>query len=142
VEQPPFSSTQKLGPDGKRKWRLVVDFRKLSEKTLGDAYPLSDITELLNQLGQSKYLTCLDMLMVCHQIELAPGEGPKSAFSTYQGHWEYRRLPFELKTVPATFKKTKNSVLSGLAGMRCSCIWTMSSMPHRWRIIIPNYERC
>ena len=28
---------KKVGPDGKRKWRLVVDFRKLNEKTIGDA---------------------------------------------------------------------------------------------------------
>jgi hypothetical protein len=36
---------QKVGPYGKRKWRLVVDFHKLDEKTVGDAYPLPDITE-------------------------------------------------------------------------------------------------
>jgi hypothetical protein len=28
---------KKVGPDGKRKWRLVVDFHKLNEKTVGDA---------------------------------------------------------------------------------------------------------
>jgi len=88
---------KKVGPDEKRKWRLVVDFRKLNEKTFGDAYPLPDITEILEQLGQSKYFTCLDMVMGYHQIELAPGEGTKTAFSTKQSHWEYRRLPFGLK---------------------------------------------
>jgi len=108
-----------VGPDGKRNWRLVVDFRKLNEKAVGDAYPLPDITEILDQLGQSKYFTCLDMVMGYHQIELAPGEGPKTAFSTKQGHWEYRILPFGLKMAPATFKKMMNSVLSGLTGTRC-----------------------
>jgi len=81
---------KKLGPDGKCKWRLGVDFCKLSEKNVGDAYPLPDITEILDQLGQSKYFTCLDMVMGYHQIELAPGEGPKNAFSTKQGHWEIK----------------------------------------------------
>lgn len=37
---------KKVGRDGKRKLRLVVDFRKLNEKTVGDAYPLPDITEI------------------------------------------------------------------------------------------------
>jgi DNA-directed RNA polymerase subunit N (RpoN/RPB10) len=78
-----------VGSDGKRKWRLVVDFRKLNEKTTGDAYPLTDITEILDQFGQSKYFTCRNMVMGYYQIELAPGEGPKTAFSTKQGHWEY-----------------------------------------------------
>jgi hypothetical protein len=52
-----------------------------------------------------------------HQIELENGEGPKTAFSTKQGHWEYHRLPFGLKTAPATFQKMMNSVLSGLTGI-------------------------
>ena len=110
---------KKTGPDGERKWRMVIDFRRLNEKTVGDAYPLPDITEILDQLGQSKYFTCLDMVMGYHQIELEQGEGPKTAFSTKQGHWEYRRLPFGLKTAPATFQKMMNSVLSGLTGTRC-----------------------
>jgi hypothetical protein len=59
------------------------------------------------------------MVMGYHQIELGPGKEPKTAFTTKQSHWEYRRLPFGLKTTPATFKKMLNSVLSGLRGTRC-----------------------
>jgi hypothetical protein len=59
------------------------------------------------------------MVMGYHQIELEEGEGPKTAFSTKQGHWEYKRLPFGPKTAPATFKKLMNSVLSGLTGTHC-----------------------
>jgi len=98
---------------------MVVDFRKLNKKTVGDAHPLPDITEILDQLGESKYFTCLDMAMGYHQTELEPREGPKTAFSTEQGHWEYLRLPFGLKTAPATFQKMMNSVLSGLTGTHC-----------------------
>jgi hypothetical protein len=94
----------------------VVDFWRSNEKTIGDAHPLPDITEILDQLGQSKYFTCLDMVMGYHHIELEEGEGPKTVFSMKQGHWEYNRLPFGLKTAPATFKKLMNSVLSGLTG--------------------------
>jgi hypothetical protein len=67
---------------------LAVYFRKLNKKTVEDAYPLPDATEILDQLGQSKYFTCLDMVMGYHQIQLAPWEGPKSAFSTKQCHLE------------------------------------------------------
>ena len=82
---------KRVGPDGKPKWRMVVDLRILNEKTVPDAHPPPDITEILDQLGQSKYFTCLDMAM--GYIELEPGEGPKTAFSTKLGHWEYMRLP-------------------------------------------------
>jgi hypothetical protein len=59
------------------------------------------------------------MVIGYHQIELAPGEGSKTAFGTKQGHWEYLRLFFGLKTAPDTFQKMMNSVLSGLSGMCC-----------------------
>ena len=98
---------------------MVVDFLKFNEKTIGDAHPLPDITEILDRLRQSKYFTCLVMVTGYHQIELEPGEGSKTAFSTKQGHWEYLRLLFGLKTAPATFQNMMNSVLSGLTGTRC-----------------------
>ena len=84
---------KRVGADGKQTWRLVVDFRRLNEKTIGDAHPLPDITEILDHLGQSKYFTCLDMVMGYHQIELEEGEGPKTAFSTKQRHWSTGDFP-------------------------------------------------
>lgn len=110
---------KKVDASGERKWRIVVDYRKLNEKTVGNAYPLPDITEILDQLGQSKYFSCIDMVMGYHQIELNPGDMDKTAFSTKQGHWAYKRMPFGLKTAPATFQAMMNSVLSGLTGSRC-----------------------
>ena len=59
------------------------------------------------------------MVMGYHQVELEPAKGSKTAFSTKQRHWEYLRLPFGLKTAPATFQKMMNSVLSRLTGTRC-----------------------
>jgi hypothetical protein len=43
----------------------------------------------------------------------------KTTFGTKEGHWAYKRLPFGLKTAPATFQKIMNNVLSGLTGTRC-----------------------
>jgi len=37
---------------GGQRWRLVIDYRKLNEKTVGDAYPLPDVTEILDQFVQ------------------------------------------------------------------------------------------
>ena len=110
---------KKMDASGKQKFRLVVDYRKLNEKTVGDAYPLPDITEILDQLGQAKYFSCLDLAMGYHQIDMDPDDIDKTAFSTKGGHWAYRRLPFGLKTAPATFQRMMNSVLSGLTGTRC-----------------------
>jgi len=62
---------KKSDSTGEKRWRLVIDYRKLSEKIVGDAYPLPVVTEILDQLGQSKYFSCIDMVKGYHQIEMA-----------------------------------------------------------------------
>lgn len=52
---------KKIDASGEKKWRIVVDYRKLNEVTVGDAYPLPNIDEILDQLGHSKYFSCLDL---------------------------------------------------------------------------------
>ena len=44
---------KKLNSHGNRKWRMVLDFRKLNEKTIGDFYPLPNIIDILDQLGSA-----------------------------------------------------------------------------------------
>jgi len=110
---------KKLNASGEKRWRLVIDYRKLNEKTVGDAYPLPDVTEILDQLRQSKYFSCIDMVMGYHKIEMAEEDRAKTTFSTKEDHWEYKRLPFGLKTAPATFQRMMNVVLSCLTGSRC-----------------------
>jgi hypothetical protein len=73
---------KKIDASGQQKFRLVVDYRKLNEKTVGDAYPLPDITEILDQLGQAKYFSCLDLAMGYHQIDMDPSDIDKTAFNT------------------------------------------------------------
>ena len=40
-----------MDTSGQQKLRLVVDYRKLNEKTEGYAYPFPDITEIHDQMG-------------------------------------------------------------------------------------------
>ena len=39
---------KKLDASGKRKWRMVIDFRKLNEISIGDSYPLPNIQGILD----------------------------------------------------------------------------------------------
>lgn len=61
----PYSSPiwivpKKLDASGQKKCRLV-DYRRLNDATIGDAYPLPNINSILNQLGQAKYFSTLDL---------------------------------------------------------------------------------
>jgi hypothetical protein len=48
--------------------------RRPNEKTVGNAHPRPDTSEILDQLGESKYFSCMDMVMGHHQIELREGD--------------------------------------------------------------------
>jgi hypothetical protein len=54
------------------------------------------------------------MVMGYHHIEVKEKDRKKTAFSTTNVHWEYKRLPFGLKTAPSTFQRIMNTVLCGL----------------------------
>ena len=100
----------------KRKYRVVIDFRLLNEKTIGDAYPLPNITEILDQLGKARYFTVFDLASGFHQIELDPDDRLKTAFSFLNGHYEYIRMPMGLKNSPATFQRLMDNVITGMHG--------------------------
>nr|XP_018911345.1 PREDICTED: transcription initiation factor TFIID subunit 1-like [Bemisia tabaci] len=63
---------KKLDASGKPKWRVVIDYRKLNAKTVGDKYPLPNIGDLLDKIGRCNYFTTLDLASGFHQIEKGP----------------------------------------------------------------------
>ncbi|CAG9109133.1 unnamed protein product [Plutella xylostella] len=108
---------KKIDASGQKKWRVVIDYRKLNDVTIGEVYPIPQISEILDQLGQSKYFSTLDLASGFHQIKVS--DGKKTAFSVPQGHFQFNRMPFGLKNAPSTFQKLMNTCLSGLQGTRC-----------------------
>lgn len=114
-----MGSPKKQDASGKKKVRVVIDYRKLNEKTVNDKYPIPQIEEILDNLGKSIYFTTLDLKSGFHQIEMEPSHAEKTAFSTNQGHFEFTRMPFGLKNAPATFQRAMNSILAGLIGSIC-----------------------
>src|SRR5436190_17446603 len=90
---------KKQDASGKQKYRVVIDYRKLNEKTVNDKFPIPDITDILDKLGKSNYFTTLDLTSGFHQIEVHPDDIPKTAFSTDFGHYEFKRMLFDIPEI-------------------------------------------
>jgi hypothetical protein len=110
---------KKPDASGKRKWRIVVDFRKLNDVTVGDSFPIPVISEILDALGKSKYFSTIDCANGFLQVPVRLEDQAKTAFSTREGHFQYTRMPFGLKEAPATFQRLMTSSLSGRQGIKC-----------------------
>jgi hypothetical protein len=105
---------KKADASGRKKWRIVVDFRKLNNVTIGDSFPIPVISEILDALGNSRYFSTTDCASGLLQVPVKFEDQPKTACSTSQGHYEYKRMPFGLKDAPSTFQRLMNSVLCGI----------------------------
>jgi len=110
---------KKIDSSGKRKFRIVIDFRKLNSKTIDDRYPIPNITDILDKLGRSLYFSTLDLANGFYQIEMNPEDTPKTAFSTESGHYEFIRMPQGLRNSPRTFERLMDNVLRGLQNEIC-----------------------
>lgn len=110
---------KKSDASGKTKWRLVVDFRKLNEKTHDDKYPIPNINDVLDKLGNCQYFSTLDLASGFYQVEMDPKDIPKTAFNVENGHYEFLRMPMGLKNAPSTFQRVMDNVLKDLQNVVC-----------------------
>ena len=119
----PFNSPiwvvpKNAGASGKKKWHIVIDFRKLNENTDQDAYPLPIIDGILDHLGQAKFFSAFDLSSGFHQIPMAKNsiKYEYTTFSTPDGHFGFTRMSFGLKNAPTTFQRMMDNALKGLVG--------------------------
>ncbi|XP_058876949.1 uncharacterized protein LOC131731694 [Acipenser ruthenus] len=96
-------------PDGSI--RFCIDFRKLNAVSKFDAYPMPRVDELLERVGNARYISTLDLTKGYWQVPLSPDSCEKTAFSTPQGLFEFVVLPFGLHGAPATFQRLMDRVL-------------------------------
>ena len=85
--------------------RFCVDFRKLNNKTIKDAYPIPRVEDTLHLLAGAKYFSKLDLRSGYWQVEIEEKDKEKTAFQVGTlGFYEFHRMSFGLCNAPATFQ--------------------------------------
>ena len=71
---PLWIAPKNLDASGEKKWKVVIDFRALNKKVIRDAYPLPNIRDIINHLGNAQYFSVLDLASGFHQVETHPDD--------------------------------------------------------------------
>ena len=91
--------------------RLCVDYRRLNAVSQTDAYPMPWIDELIDRLGDAKYITTLDLSHGFWQVPVRKEDQYKAAFTTPYGLFQFRVMPLGLQGAPATFQRMMDALL-------------------------------
>lgn len=94
----PWRSPVVLVKKANGKDRLCIDCRKVNSVTKFDSYPLPYVSSILDNLGQTKYLSSVDLKDAFWQIPLSEAAKEKTAFVVPgRGLWQMKVVPFGMK---------------------------------------------
>ncbi|XP_015118746.1 uncharacterized protein LOC107042262 [Diachasma alloeum] len=95
-----------------RKYRFCIDFRRVNEVTKKDAYLVANMTGILNELRQAKYISTLDLSAAYWQIPLAEDSKEITAFTVPgRGFFQFERMPYGSTNAPATFQRALDKII-------------------------------
>ncbi|RWS02907.1 reverse ribonuclease integrase-like protein [Dinothrombium tinctorium] len=112
----PWASSVFVVPKKDGTARVVIDYRKLNEKTKKDAYPMPRIDDALDKLHGAKFLTKMDTRSGYWQLLLSPESREKAAFCIPEGLYEPNVMTFGLANAPATFQRLMDRMFKDKIG--------------------------
>lgn len=111
----PLILVPKKSTDGSKRWRMCVDYRLVNKKLVADKFPLPRIDDVLDGLGRARFFSVIDLYSGFHQIPIHEASRDITSFSTSNGSYRWKVLPFGLNVSPNSFSRMMSLAFSGLS---------------------------
>lgn len=95
----------------RKKSRLCIDFRELNKIVVPEPQPFLLIEDIFAKTSGCSWFSTLDINSAFWSIPLHEKDRYKTAFETQNGHYQWRCLPFGLKTSLAIFQRILSNIL-------------------------------
>lgn len=97
-------------PDGAI--RICINFCKVNSISFFDAFPKPNIEEMLEKIGQAKFISTLDLMKGYWQIPMVPEDKMKTTFGTPWDLYQFTQIPFGLHGAAASFQRLMDRILA------------------------------
>jgi hypothetical protein len=85
--------------------RVCVDYRDINKACPKDNFPTPFVDQIVDDYARSEIFSLMDGFSGYNQINIVPEDQHKTTFICPWGTFAYRKLPFGLKNVGATFQR-------------------------------------
>jgi len=120
------------GPGGKDGVRLAVDYRYLNRYTVPDAFPVPEIQDVVQKIGNAKFISVFDASSGYWQTPIKPEDQWKSGFICGDELWEWTRTPFGMRSSGNTFCRAVQQVLRPIKDFAASYVDDMAVYSDAW----------
>nr|AAP53052.1 retrotransposon protein, putative, Ty3-gypsy subclass [Oryza sativa Japonica Group] len=94
------------------KSRMIINYKRLNDNTIEDAYNIPNKQEWINRIQGSKYFSKFDLKAGFWQVKMAEESIEWTAFTCPQGHYEWLVMPLGLKNAPAIFQRKMQNIFN------------------------------
>eukprot|EP00117_Sycon_ciliatum_P027910 scpid26178/ scgid22563/ Retrovirus-related Pol polyprotein from transposon opus; Protease; Reverse transcriptase; Endonuclease len=99
------------------KLRLCIDYRKLNQNIIREKRAMPTAEEITAQIHGATIFSVLDAESGFHQIPLSSSSQPYTTFTTEEGLFRFKRLPFGISCAPEIFQRVMSDLLAGIPGV-------------------------
>lgn len=95
--------------------RPCIDFRQLNKVLIPDREPIPRVDMMFARLGKSRYFSNCDFSKGHWKVPMHEDSKHMAVFSSTSGFYQFRFMPFGIKTAPSAFTRLMRKVVEGVS---------------------------